>query len=75
MKRQITQSARKTFKDECPKMGLYGLELCVLEFDPGNDSLFADRIFLQSSGTLIFGQLELPLIIEKPEFRIKELNL
>lgn len=75
MKRQITQTARKTFLNCCSDFDLKGDELCVLEFDPGNDSLFADRIFLQSSGVLIFGQLELRLLIEKPEFRIKELNL
>lgn len=75
MKRQITQPARKTFINCCSNYDLKGDELCVLEFDPGNESLFSDRIFLQSSGALIFGQLELPLLIEQPEFRIKELNL
>lgn len=75
MKRQITQSARKTFGDKCQSVGLYGNELCVLEFDPGNETMAADRIFLQSSGALIFGQLELPFNIEKSEFRIKSLSL
>ena len=75
MKRQITQSARKTFINCCSDFDLKGDELCVLEFDPGNESLFADRIFLQSSGALIFGQLELPLNIEKSELRIKTLQI
>jgi len=75
MKRTITQSARKTFVNCCSDFDLAGDELCVLEFDPGNESLIADRIFLQSSGALIFGQMELPLAIEEPKFRIKELSL
>lgn len=75
MKRQITQSARKTFINCCSDFDLKGDELCVLEFDPSNESLFADRIFLQSSGALIFGQLELPLNIEKSELRIKTLQI
>ena len=61
MKRQITQTARKTFVNCCSDFDLNGDELCVLEFDPGNESMFADRIFLKSDGRLLFGQLELPL--------------
>ena len=75
MKRQITQTARKTFVNCCSDFDLQGDELCVLEFDPGNESLIAARIFLQSSGVLIFGQMELPLTIEKPDFRIKSLSI
>lgn len=75
MKRTITQTARKTFSNCCSDFDLQGNELCVLEFDPGNESMFADRIFLQSSGALIFGQLELPLNVEKSEFRINTLQL
>lgn len=66
MKRTITQTARKTFVNCCSQFDLQGNELCVLEFDPGNESVFADRIFLQSTGQLIFGQLELPLNVEEP---------
>ena len=61
MKRQITQPASKTFVNCCSQFDLQGNELCVLEFDPGNESMFADRIFLKSTGRLLFGQLELPL--------------
>lgn len=75
MKHTITQTAKKTFVNCCSDFDLKGDELCVLEFDPGNESLFADRIFLQYSGVLIFGQLELPLLIEQPESIIKTLQL
>ena len=61
MKRTITQTAHKTFVNCCSQFDLQGNELCVLEFDPGNESMFADRIFLKSTGRLLFGQLELPL--------------
>ena len=75
MKRTITQTARKTFVNCCSYFDLAGDELCVLEFDPGNESMIADRIFLQSDGRLLYGQLELPLNIEQPDFKIKELSL
>lgn len=73
MKRQITQTARKTFVNCCSQFDLQGDELCVLEFDPGNESMFADRIYLKSDGRLLFGQLELPLNTE--ETKIKSLSL
>lgn len=75
MKRQITQTARKTFVNCCSDFDFQGDELCVLEFDPGNESLIADRIFLQSTGQLIFGQLELPLNVEEQNFKINTLQL
>lgn len=65
MKRTITQTARKTFVNCCSQFDLQGNELCVLEFDPGNESMFADRIFLKSTGRLLFGQLELNLNVEE----------
>lgn len=65
MKRTITQTAHKTFVNCCSQFDLKGNELCVLEFDPGNESVFADRIFLKSTGALIFGQMELPLNVEE----------
>lgn len=65
MKRQITQTARKTFVNCCSDFDLDGDELCVLEFDEGNESMFADRILLQSDRRLLFGQLDLPLNIEE----------
>ena len=69
MKRTITQTARKTFVNCCSSFDLKGNELCVLEFDPGNESMFADRIFLKSTGALIFGQMELPLNVEEPAIK------
>jgi len=73
MKCTITQPASKTFVNCCSQFDLKGDELCVLEFDPGNESMFADRIYLKSDGRLLFGQLELPLNIE--ETKIKSLSL
>jgi len=64
MKRTITQTARQTFINCLSVYDLKGPEICILEFDSGNDSLFADRIILQETGELLFGQLELPLKIE-----------
>lgn len=75
MKRTITQTARKTFVNCCSRFDLQGNELCVLEFDPGNESMFADRILLQSDGRLLFGQLDLPLNIETTNAKINELRL
>lgn len=69
MKRTITQPASKTFINCCSRFDLKGNELCVLEFDPGNESMFADRIFLKSTGALIFGQMELPLNVEEPAIK------
>ena len=57
----ITQTARKAFINCLDVYDLQGDELCRLEFDPGNDSLIADRIYLVDSNELLYGQLELPL--------------
>lgn len=73
MKRQITQTARKTFVNCCSNFDLDGSELCVLEFDPGNESAVADRIYLQSTGQLLWGQMDLPLNAE--ESKIKSYSL
>jgi len=73
MKRQITQTARKTFVNCCSNFDLDGSELCVLEFDPGNESAVADRIYLKSDGRLIYGQMDLPLNVE--ESKIKSYSL
>ena len=75
MKRQITQTARKTFVNCCSNFDLNGSELCVLEFDPGNESMFADRIYLKSDGRLIYGQMDLPLNVEPNQSPIKTLSL
>ena len=75
MKRTITQTASKTFVNCCSSFDLNGDELCVLEFDKGNESIFADRILLQSDGRLLFGQLDLPLNIEETNAKINELIL
>jgi hypothetical protein len=62
-KHTITQTASQTFIHSLSIFKLKGPELCVLEFDEGNNTPFADRIILQSTGKLLFGQLELDLKI------------
>jgi hypothetical protein len=64
MPRTITQTARKTFVNCLSVFDLKGHELCILEFDEGNNSMFADRIFLKDTGKLLYGQLELDLKTE-----------
>lgn len=75
LKRQITQPARKTFVNCRSDFDLDGSELCVLEFDPGNESMFADRIYLKSDGRLLYGQMDLPLNVESVKSPIKSLSL
>lgn len=64
MKRTITQTARKTFINCLSVYELEGPELCILEFDEGNNSMIADRIYLQETKELLYGQLELDLKTE-----------
>lgn len=67
MKRNVIQTASRTFLDHCSDFNLEGHELCILEFDPLNDTDAPDRIYSYSlsSKKLLWGQLELPLNLEK----------
>lgn len=71
MKRSIIQTASQTFIQCLSAFDLRGDEIVILEFDDHNETIFADRIILQSTGELLYGQLELPLNIpptpERPD--------